>query len=117
MPAIARTALLLLAISALVAQTTAQNKSTVAGAVQTKRISFEITLTYDVGVFDVSRQDKYKAVVAKLAQTTAVNVDISGDPWNANAEFANKTPISIGVYTKVPQCARKKVSPLEAIPV
>ena len=117
MPAIARTALLLVAISALVAQTTAQNKSTVAGAVQTKRISFEIALTYEKSAFDRTMQDKYKAVVARLAQTTTVNVDISGDPWNANAEFANKTPISIGVYTKVSQCARKKVSPLEAIPV
>jgi hypothetical protein len=54
-------------------------------------------------VFDVSRQDKYKAVVAKLAQTTAVNVDISGDPWNANAGFQNTTPMRIVVYTKVLQ--------------
>jgi hypothetical protein len=61
----------------------------------------------------------------RVAQRSAVDgCDAMVEIWGIgshsvadNAEFANKTPMGIVDYTKVPQCARKKVSPLEAIPV
>jgi hypothetical protein len=102
MPAIARAALLLVALSALAAQTTAQTMT----ASKPKRLSFQITLTYSKSAFDNTVQQKYKEMLAKIGKTTAGNIDFFGDDGSRNSVDFKETKINplvttILVFTKV----------------